>query len=87
MDLVKCGFSREWATFVYFSDVSGRDWLSNIHKIGLQRLRLKRDMSFMSAILPSITPQWGAADAEIRAPFVENTELKRSPFKARGGSV
>ena len=27
-------------------------------------------------------PQWGAADAEIKVPSVENTELKRSPFKA-----
>ena len=27
-------------------------------------------------------PQWGAADAEIKVPFGENTELKRSPLKA-----
>ena len=27
-------------------------------------------------------PQWGAADAEIEVPSHENTELKRSPFKA-----
>ena len=27
-------------------------------------------------------PQWGAADAEIKVPFGENTELERSPFKA-----
>ena len=25
-------------------------------------------------------PQWGAADAEIKVPSGENTELKRSPF-------
>ena len=30
----------------------------------------------------SILPQWGAADAEIKVPFGENTELKRSAFKA-----
>ena len=30
----------------------------------------------------NITPQWGAADAEIKVPSGENTELKRSPFKA-----
>ena len=29
-----------------------------------------------------LTPQWGAADAEIKVPSGENTELKRSPFKA-----
>ena len=28
------------------------------------------------------TPQWGAADAEIKVPSGEYTELKRSPFKA-----
>ena len=28
------------------------------------------------------TPKWGAADAEIIVPSGENTELKRSPFKA-----
>ena len=32
-------------------------------------------------------PQWGAADAEIKVPSGENTELKRSPFKARSRSV
>ena len=26
-------------------------------------------------------PQWGAADTEIKVPFSENAELKRSPFK------
>ena len=26
-------------------------------------------------------PQWEAADAEIKVPFGENTELKRPPFK------
>ena len=31
--------------------------------------------------------QWGAADAEIEVPSGENTELKRSPFKAWSRSV
>ena len=31
--------------------------------------------------------QWGAADVEIKAPTHKNTELKRSPFKARSRSV
>ena len=34
-----------------------------------------------------ITPQWGAADAEIKVPPGENTELKRSPFQAWSRSV
>ena len=34
-----------------------------------------------------MTPQWGAADAEIKVPSGENTELKRSIFKAWSRSV
>ena len=37
---------------------------------------------------PSLkSPQWGAADAEIKVPSVENTELRRSPFQAWSRSV
>ena len=32
-------------------------------------------------------PLWGAADAEIKVPSGENTELRRSPFKAWSRSV
>ena len=32
-------------------------------------------------------PQWGAADAEIKVPSDENTELKGSPFQAWSRSV
>ena len=32
-----------------------------------------------------MTPQWGAADAEIKVPSVENTELKGSPLKPELG--
>ena len=32
-------------------------------------------------------PQWGAADAEIKVPSGENTERRRSPFKAWSRSV
>ena len=35
----------------------------------------------------SVTPQWGAADAEIKVPSVENTEFKGSPFKGWCRSV
>ena len=31
------------------------------------------------------TPWWGPGDAEIKFPFGENTELKRSPFKTGVG--
>ena len=33
------------------------------------------------------TPQWGAADADIKVPSGENTELKRSLVKAWSKSV
>ena len=33
-----------------------------------------------------LAPQWGAADAEIKVPSGENTELKRSPFKIKAWS-
>ena len=36
---------------------------------------------------PLSTPQWGAANAEIKVPSGENTELKRSPFKVWSKSV
>ena len=37
--------------------------------------------------LQSKAPQCGAADAEIKVPSSENSELKRSPFKAMSRSV
>ena len=42
-------------------------------------------LTFYSCIVP--TPQWGAADAEVKVPSGENTELDRSPFKAWSRSV
>ena len=41
----------------------------------------------VTRLLLSKVPQWGAADAEIKVPSGENTELKRSPFKAWNRSV
>ena len=43
---------------------------------------------FLNCIPSSFfTPQWGAADAEIKVPSGENTELKPSPFEAWSRSV
>ena len=36
----------------------------------------------LSSFSFSHSPQWGAADAGIKVPSCENTELKRSPLKA-----
>ena len=45
-------------------------------------------VSFSPSTSTSIyPPQWGAADAEIKVPSYENTELERSPFKAWSRSV
>ena len=38
-------------------------------------------------ISPVTLSQWGAADAEIKVPSVENTELKGSPFKTWSRSI
>ena len=42
---------------------------------------------FQREVIMLISAQWGAADAEIKVPSGENTELKRSPFKAWSRSV
>ena len=43
--------------------------------------------SFVCLFCGGGDPQWGAADAEIKVPSGENTELKRSPFQAWSRSV
>ena len=45
------------------------------------------DINQLSLPTPLVSLQWGAADAEIKVPSGENTELKRSPFKAWCRSV
>ena len=48
---------------------------------GSLQLKKTRDYYFQGH------PQWGAADAEIKVPSGENTELKRSPFQTWSRSV
>ena len=45
------------------------------------------DMCCTSVSRCTRPPQWGAADAEIKVPSGEDTELKRSPFQAWSRSV
>ena len=47
----------------------------------------RRNSTRVIVIIVLSVPQWGAADAEIKVPSGENTELKRSPFKAWSRSV
>ena len=42
---------------------------------------LEKDTGWTKVIAGKI-PQWGAADAEIKGPSVEGTEMKDSSFKA-----
>ena len=51
------------------------------------KVYLKVAAAAVSSVAPSSPPQWGAADAEIKVPSSENTELKRSAFKAWSRSV
>ena len=48
----------------------------------IERGGLYSNLYQMKTVIANYTPQWGAADAEIKVPSGENTELKRSPFKA-----
>ena len=58
---------------------------------GIRHSRFLCSSSFMSLLLFQhcfhITPQWRAADAGIKIPSGENTEVKHSPFKAWSRSV
>ena len=42
---------------------------------------------YKSIVVRKDLPQWEAADAEIKVPSVENTELEGSRFEAWGTSV
>ena len=59
------------------------DWKSSIS----MNMWIKFTVEFTIQALVIVIPQWGAADAEIKVPSGENTELKRSPFKAWSRSV
>ena len=62
--------------------------LESVRKVNMWR---GDDERYTSLCFPSQRspnpPQWGAADAEIKVPSGENTELKRSPFQAWSRSV
>ena len=53
----------------------------------LSAIYLFMEVSLSLDIILCGSPQWGAADAEIKVPSGENAELKRSPFKAWMRSV
>ena len=47
-----------------------------------QKCQMRMVAFLLWASRPRNTPQWGAADAEIKVPSDENTDLKGSRFKA-----
>ena len=71
--------SRCWIYYLNLTNTPASGMSDDSLLSGIPRL------SFDSTLLSS--PQWGAADAEIKVPSGENTELKRSPFKAWSRSV
>ena len=70
-------FSQQLSAFSFCSSVRTPALLV------LSTLYLFLKVSF----IPDTTPAAGAADAEIKVPSGENSELKRSPFKAWSWSV
>ena len=55
---------------------------------GLMMMMMMTQKLILAFVMSRLdSPQWGAADAEIKAPSGENTELKRSPFKVWSRSV
>ena len=69
----------------------GNVWVINTCLILVQKKTLFSSSFFWADSRPvyslMLSPQWGAADAEIKVPSGENTGLKRSPFKAWSKSV
>ena len=64
----------------------GIDQRSRMHL--LYPFHLSVSVCLSSLLLPPPPqPQWGAADAEIKVPALENTELEGSPFTAWGRSI
>ena len=65
--------------------------LHTLHWLPIEKNRLISTLLHfalhLSGSAPRTSPQWGAADAEIKVPSGENAELKRSPFKAWSRSV
>ena len=55
--------------------------------IGIHVFCLHTNMCSVACVLLMFAPHWGDADAEIKVPSGENTEDKRSPFKAWSRSV
>ena len=54
---------------------------------GTEKYSLLLSLLLQYTIYYNISPQLGAADAEIKVPSGENTELKHSPFQAWSRSV
>ena len=98
-DIKTCFFSQwNWSTFLFASKASNLTRTRHAHcysgalyeRMNIYKWRLtisSQNNVCSQRQVPPKAPQWGAADAEIKFPSGENTELKRSPFKAWSRSV
>ena len=84
-----------WVAFLLSATLYSLDsclWSRPITLLAVFTIRANLAL-FLRVMLPyqvtilTDTPQWGAADAEIKVPSVEKTELERFPFKAWSRSV
>ena len=57
-------------------------WASSVGLYERQKPQHRHLVKAQVGCCYTTAPQWGAVDAEIKVPCGENTELKRSPFKA-----
>ena len=55
--------------------------------LALTNMQQQKQQHTATTNTAAAAPQWGAADAEIKVPSGENTELKHSPFQAWSRSV
>ena len=81
--LCLCGFFN----FISFYKCSRQLSAFSLSSSGLISAVLVLSTIYLFVKVSLSPPQWGAADAEIKVPSGENTELKRSPFIASSRSV
>ena len=75
-----CGLGMGNSTSVHLVWLPRHQWY--------RRYKIHKDtMKFCTFTVALTSPQWDAADAEIKVPSGENIELKRSPLKALSRSV
>ena len=80
---------RKFISWTLFVNLASKlnNLLSGLTKLKFPEFVLLPPPFLVTPKLYPKSPQWGAADAEIKVPSGEDIELKRSPFKAWSRSV